>query len=294
MKRSLISSFAGIGLFLAMAGTFIHGQAQSDGIVWKEFVNMLLENKMTLDRIRPVTGASAETLMGYLNKIKEKASRKELDVEPKFYRVENMLHFIVPLSFEGSKIDYCFSFLMDDHTWYFYALEAIFLRLDNTPPPPVSKFPDIPENQKAVHREEIRTRDLVYQFNYFRKEKGKEFALNWPKDGYGYFASAKIRVPFLPPSRAFILFLCWDQANLMGNNVTLEKLTDREAVVRIETIYFYLYHVSTHLKDQIAFDDYRQIFEAIWQDRAEKAGWKLNIEYEGSFPGAICIFRFSK
>jgi len=32
------------------------------------------------------------------------------------------------------------------------------------------------------------------------------------------------------------------------------------------------------------------LFETIWQDRAEKAGWTLNIEYDGE----ECIFSFKK
>lgn len=280
---------------LVFAGTYQLAQGQNEIKIWKDFVNTLMNNKMTLERIRP-RGASKETLMGWLNSIKEKVSQKELSAEPEFYHVENLAHFILPLTYEGEKVNYCFTFLMEGDTWYFHGLEAIFVRLDKIAALPTSKFPDIPENQKAVHREEFRTADLVQLFNYFVKEKGRDFALNFLKDGPGYFLAAKVRVPFLPPSRAFILYLCWDQAHIegTGNNVTLEKLTDNEAVVQMETIYFYLYKASSHLRDQISFEDYRRIFETIWQDRAEKAGWKLKIEYQGEYPGAICVFRFTK
>jgi hypothetical protein len=279
---------------LVFAGTFQLARAQNELKIWKDFVNMLKNNKMNLERIRPRGGSSKETLMGWLNSMKEKASLKELTAEPEFYHVENLVHFILPLTYEGPKINYCFTFLMEGNNWYFHGLETIFVRLDKIASLPTSKFPDVPENQKAVHREEVRTADLVHQFHYFLKEKGKDFALDFLKDGYGYFLAAKVRVPFLPPSRAFILYLCWDQAHIAGNNVTLEKLMDHEAVVRMETIYFLLYKVASHLKDQISFEDYRQIFEVIWQDRAEKAGWKLKIEYQGDYPGAICVFHFTK
>jgi len=283
-----------IMMLFALVFVQARGSTQDRTDIWKDFVDTLMNNRMTLDRIRPVAGASKETQMGYLNKIKEKASLKELRIEPKQYRVGNLVHFIVPLSYEAPQIDYVFSFVLEDDTWYFYSLEAMFIRLDKIGSLPTSVFPDISEKQKAIHREEIRTRDLVYQFNFFSKEKGRDFALNWFKDGHGYVSSAKIRVPFLPPQRAFILFLCWDEANLVGDNVTLIKLTDDEAVVRLETIYFFLYTASSHLKDQIVYEDYRRIFESIWQDRAEKAGWKLDIKYEGEYPGQICIFHFTK
>ena len=35
-----------------------------------------------------------------------------------------------------------------------------------------------------------------------------------------------------------------------------------------------------HLKQQISFENYRRIFETIWQDRATNAGWKLVVTYE--------------
>jgi hypothetical protein len=281
-------------VFLALAGTALPGAAQDEKTVWKEFTAAVFGRRMTPDRIRPAPGATRETLLGYLNTIAEKASRREMEAEPEIHRVGAMVHFVVPMTFEGPRIEYCFSFVLEEGTWYFYVLELIFFRLDKIPPLPASRFPDLPEADKAFHREETRTAQLVYHFNYFLKEKDREFALNWAKDGNGYFASSKIRVPFLPPARAFILFLCWEQANLMGNSVTLEKLTDTEAVVRLETIYFRLYQAATHLKDQIAFEDYKAIFEAVWRDRAEKAGWKLEIAYEGAFPGAVCVFRFSR
>ena len=98
----------------------------------------------------------------------------------------------------------------------------------------------------------------------------------------GYFLGAKTWVPFFPPHRAFILYLCWEQANLRGNKVTLVKLTDNEAIVRFdETNYFALYVRATHLKNQISIEDYAKIFEDIWQARADSAGWNLRIEGKG-------------
>jgi hypothetical protein len=77
---------------------------------------------------------------------------------------------------------------------------------------------------------------------------------------------------------------------LIGNQVTLEKLTDNEALVRLKSIYFLLYKQISHLRDQISPDDYRRLFETIWQDRAEQADWHLTITYSGE----ECIFHFSR
>jgi len=45
-----------------------------------------------------------------------------------------------------------------------------------------------------------------------------------------------------------------------------------------------------HLKTQISSEDYRKLFETKWYDRAEKAGWRLKIEYKED----TCIFHFSR
>ncbi len=83
------------------------------------------------------------------------------------------------------------------------------------------------------------------------------------------------------PIRAFILYLCWEQAR-MRKQVVLEKLTDREAVVRFDDHQFFaLYMQTSHLREQIALGDYMGIFEAIWQDRARAAGWNLQIDGQG-------------
>lgn len=292
MKKSAILL---ITVCLLVLVTSNPADAQDELKIWKEFVTALMNNEMTLERIRPFGSIPKETLMGWLNSIKEKASLKELEAEPEYFRVDNKVHFILPLTYEGPQVDYCFTFLTEGDKWYFHLLEAIFIRLDETPAPPTSEFPDVTEGQKAWDREEWRVSKQVSLFNFLSEEKGKDFAFNWFRDGRGYFSASQVRVPFVTPKKAFILYLCWEQANLRGNNVTLEKLNDDEAFVRMELIYFALYKMASHLKEQISYEDYRRIFETIWQDRAEKAGWKLNITYEEkAYKGEKCFFHFTK
>jgi hypothetical protein len=200
------------------------------------------------------------------------------------------VHYLVPLTYEGSRQTFCFTFLTENGKWYFQHLESITIRLDKTGPPPVSKFPDIPEAQKAWMREEILVSEQVRLFGMLGKEKGREFAFDWFKDGVGYSIAARTWVPFVPISRAFILYLCWEQANLRGNSVTLEKLDDREATITLEPHYLKFYPATEHLRRQISPEDYRGIFESIWQDRAEKAGWKLQITYKGN----TCVFHLTR
>jgi hypothetical protein len=263
---------------------------QDELVIWKEFVTALMNEKMTLDRIRPLGSIPRETLMEWLNVIKKNVSLKELKADPEFHRVDNKVHFIVPLTFEAPDVDYCFSFLIEEDEWYFHILETIFIRLDKIKPPPTTEFPDISEERKAFDREEWRVSKQVRLFKFLSEEKGKDFAFNWFKDGYGFFSATQVRVPFYPPPKAFVLYLCWHQANLRGNSVRLVQLEENEAMVEMRLIYFDLYKRAAHLKEQISFEDYRKIFETMWHDRAEKAGWDLDIEYHEGFDR--CVFKF--
>jgi hypothetical protein len=92
------------------------------------------------------------------------------------------------------------------------------------------------------------------------------------------------------PERAFLLYLCWEQANLHGTEVTLSQLADDGAVVRLKPIYLMLYERTGHLRQQITLDDYRRLFEFRWHNRAASAGWELTISYDGE----ECLFRFTR
>lgn len=56
----------------------------------------------------------------------------------------------------------------------------------------------------------------------------------------------------------------------------------------MEPTYFKLYARTGHLRLQISSEEYRKLFETVWQDRAAAAGWNLQVEYNGQ----ECTFRF--
>jgi len=256
-------------------------QSQDDIRVWRQFVEVLKKGQVTVDMVRPYPEMAPlkEKLMEFLSIMRDKAVWQEWQATPECYRVDNHLHYLIPLTFDGEKNTYCFTFLTEGQNWYFRHLEAITIRLDKITGLPTSQFPDLPEQEKAWLRQEGYWSEQVRLFNYLAKEKGKNFAFTWFADGQGYLLAAKAQVPFLPPEKAFVLYLCWEQAKLCGSSVTLQKLDDKEAYVRIKPIYFQLYEKTGHLKQQISFENYRKIFETKWQDRANKAGWDLNIIY---------------
>jgi len=266
-----------------------------DLAIWKEFVAAMRSGGPAAEKLRPYYEDLREPILGFLKEMRGKATWPEWDKAPKIFRVQEHVHFLIPLTFDGRTADYCFTFLDEGGQWFFRHLEAIMIRLDLTGPLPTSTFPDVDEGTKAHIREETSWSREVRLFNLFAELKGKDFAFDVFKDGNGYFLAAKTWVPFVEPRKAFILYACWEQANLRGNAVTLEKLDDDEALVRISTAYFGLYKASAHLAQQVSFEDYVRIFETIWKDRARAAGWSLEIEYRNEgFPASACVLRFKR
>ena len=266
-----------------------------DLVIWKEFVAAMKAGGPGSDRVRPYYEELRAPILGFLKEMREKAAWAEWDRTPECHRLGDHVHFLIRLTFNGRPATYCWTFLVDGGAWYFRHLEAITIRLDRTGPLPASTFPDVDEETKAHIREETSWSREIRLFNLLSEIKGKAFAFDFFKDGDGYFLAARTWVPFVEPRRAFILYACWEQANLRGNKVTLEKLDDQEALVKMSTYYFGLYRASAHLARQVAFKDYAKIFETIWQDRARAAGWTLDIEYgnEG-FRASECRLRFKK
>lgn len=269
--------------------------AESDLAVWREFVAAMKEGGLSPEKVRPYYDQLREPILGWLKEMSAKADWAEWERSPEAHRVGEHVHFLLPLTFDGQTAEYCLTFLTEDGAWSFRHLEAINLRLDRTGPLPASDFPDVEEKIKAHIREEWRWSREVRLFDLLSELKGKDFAFDIFKDGNGYFLAAKTWVPFVEPRRAFILYACWEQAKLTGNRVTLEKLDEDEAVVRMSTYFFGLYDVTAHLRRQISFEDYTRIFETIWHDRARAAGWTLEIEYgnEGH-PASECVLRFKR
>jgi len=288
MKKKI--SLITLILLLASTSSF---PTQNTYKIWQEFVSLFKNGQLAPEHIRPHKEFPREQLMDMLNRFRPQIPWHEMETEPETIVYENQLNFLVPLTTtEGGKYTYCFSFILEGEKWYFQHLEGIFIRLDKIGSIPTSKFPDLPEQQKAWMRQEGYWSKMVWLFNTTSKNSGKQAAFNIFPDGMGYFLAAKIWVPFVPPSKAFILYLCWEQAKLIGNNVTLEKLAAKEALVKIESIYFALYKRTAHLKTQIEFEDYKKIFETIWNDRALSAGWNLKIEYD--FDKSECLFHFTR
>ena len=281
MSRSI--KIAGSILFLFFGfRCFLSGQEEMR--VWNEFVHVLKNKELTEAHLRPHQFIQKESLMQVLNTFRRNAVWEEWEAEPEVVRYDNVVSFLIPLKQkQDSAQTYNFTFLLEDTAWFLRHVEGIFIRLDKIPPPPTSQFPDLDDATKAWMRHEIYWSKMVWLFNRLSESEGEESAFGIFLDGAGYALAAKTWIPFLPPQRAFILYLCWEQSQLRENTVSLEKLEENEAIVKLDPIFFRLYRHTSHLRTQIPFEEYRRIFETIWQDRAKNAGWNLEIEYRGTF-----------
>jgi hypothetical protein len=262
----------------------------ADTATWHEFVELLKSQPFPAERIKPYQEGLREPLLGFLETMRHQADWEEWRSEPDAFRVDDRVHFVLPLTFGGQTATYCFSFIVEGGAWYFQHLEGISLRLDELGPPPTSAFPDLPEPTKAWMRAELEVSREIWLYNTLAGEKGRESARDWFRDGPGYALAARSWVPFVRPERAFVLYLCWEQANLRGNALVLEELTEDEALIRFTPIYLLLYEKTAHLRQQIAFEEYRDLFEFKWRDRAASAGWDVEFSYDG----AECLMRFHR
>jgi len=275
---------AAAATFLLLALFAPGGSRGADDLaVWQDFSTTFRDGRMTAERIRPYLEQLREPLLRFVTAVRAQAKPEDWEKPPEIHRVGDQLHFLIALTGEGGqKITYCFTVVTEGGTWFFQHMETIFIRLDQVGPPPVSVFPDVSSDQKNWMREENAMTERVRVFNLLAKEKGKPFAFRWFKDGQGYFLTARTWVPFVPAPRAFVLYACWEQSNLRGSPTTLTSLDDEQAVVDLNAVEWRLYERTAHLSQTISREDYRTLYETVWQDRAAAAGWDLRIEYTGA------------
>ncbi|HPL13798.1 MAG TPA: hypothetical protein PK207_06295 [Candidatus Aminicenantes bacterium] len=282
MKRELTAAFLLTVLAVSWAAA---APPASDMDIWKEFLQLLKSGTLTVDWIHPDDPRTRESRLTNLLDWTKDEDWSEWRATPKVVRQENFVSFIVEVGKKRrAPWTYVFCFTVEGGRWYYRFVEGVFLRLDQVVslPADASAFPDLSEERKNWMRQEIYWTKIVGLFTEMTRLKGTEYALGFLRDGKEYVQAATSWIPYFPAPRAFILYLCWEQARLHGNKVVLEKLTDREAVVRFDDHQFFaLYMQTSHLREQIALGDYMGIFEAIWQDRARAAGWNLQIDGQG-------------
>jgi hypothetical protein len=257
-------------------------QPEQDLTVWNEFAALLEAAPFPGERIKPYQEGLREATLRVLEVMRQQARWQEWTRTPEVFRVGQQIHYVLPLTFDSGTDSYSFSFLMEQGSWYLQHVEGIQLRLDNLGPLPVSEFPDLPEETKAWMRAEVDATHDVWLYRTIAAERGADVALTWLLDGAGYALAGRAWIPFVSPEEAFVLYACWEQSRLRGNSMTLELLQQDEAVIRMRPMWFQLYQISGHLRQQIEPAEYRRLFEARWRDRARHGGWSVEFSYDGN------------
>jgi len=141
-------------LGLLVLGLFNFTNSQNEIKIWKEFVSALMNDHITIDKIRPVEDSWKEPMLRWLKQIKENyKSLEELEQDPEAFRVNNKVHFIVPLTRGESSRDMIFTFIIEGEEWYFHLLEGMFIMFNKMPSLPTTEFPVMSENKKTWQRE---------------------------------------------------------------------------------------------------------------------------------------------
>lgn len=89
-------------------------------------------------------------------------------------------------------------------------------------------------------------------------------------------------MPYFSLRKSFVLFAGWIENRYWGQKMVVEELSDERAVLIFEDHEFLvLYDVTSHLRPRISLEEYRELFEDEWKDRARCAGWDVRFEYAG-------------
>jgi hypothetical protein len=265
----------------------LEGEARA---LWAWFTEGVRGRGFSDDDLAPYYDAFRAPLSSFLAQLAEGIPPERWDRVTEVHHVGDLTHFLVDLGEEDPNL-FCITLRGAPGDPRVVHLENIFIRLDRTPAPPTSDFPDVDDDRRRWMREEERVTRDVRVFSLLVEERGRDEALAWFRDGAGYLLSARTWVPFVPPGRAWVLYTCWEQAHLRGNEVTLRALREDAATIHVVSRRLAAYERTGHLRQQIEADDFRALYESVWVDRARAAGWEIDFEYD---EGGAVTFELSR
>ena len=74
---------------------------QNDIEIWEQFVAALTKGEFSIEKTRPYHEAFQKPLVGFLTLMQEKVSTEEWNAIPEKYRVDDQLHYLIPLTIDG-------------------------------------------------------------------------------------------------------------------------------------------------------------------------------------------------
>ena len=178
--------------------------------------------------------------------------------------------------------EYRFDFLVNNGKWQLCFIEGITLPVSDINSFPYNSFSALPEKEAWINAERNISK-IVYFFCKLKDAFGFDEALPWFNDGAGEFLCAKSWVPFYEGARAFIMYCCWIENRINGENVSIDIFSDVKCVICFtDHLWFKVYHAAGHIKTQLPLEEYKCLFEHIWRDRAVNSGWNVDFEYDGN------------
>ncbi len=199
--------------------------------------------------------------------------------DPLFERGEDKYIFHIPL---GEEWEVRLDFVLDDNGYKLACMDGYTIPLKHVDQLPFHDYTPLP-NRESIMREEYRVYAMVRDYVRLAGMLGKQEALDWFKDGTGEKAGVPAWMPYFTRRKAFIAYTAWMQNRLYGEDVAITRFTEEHSELLFRNHgWLFLYHAAAHIKQMISYEDYVELFETIWRDRAFHNGLQVEIAYEGN------------
>jgi|GEM_PF-1391217 len=176
--------------------------------------------------------------------------------------------------------DYRLDFSCDSFSWRLAFMECITLPVLGMEAVPYSEFAPLGKKEAFIRREK-EISQLIRFYLKFKELVGKEEALMMFCDGRGEFLCARSWVPFYSDGLSYIAYCAWYESRMNGETVAVQEFQENRCVVVFYNhIWRNVYFMAAHLNPIIEYAEYMKLFESIWKDRAENAGWKIDFIYK--------------
>lgn len=238
--------------------------------ILEDFQNKIKNNSLTEDDIRE------DFLSMFKNAYPDNTFIKRIaDCEnPIFEQGEDKYIFHIPLD-DGWEVR--LDFLHENEKYKLVDLDGYTLPLKKVEQLPFNNFIPLPEKEPIMRQEYAITRTVDY-YARLKNIIGKQEALNWFKDGKGEKTGVAAWMPYFTKRKAFIAYTAWMQSRIYGEDVYITEFSEEHSELLFKnSSWLFLYKVAGHLKNMITYDEYIELFETIWKNRA------LWNEYNASF-----------
>lgn len=246
--------------------------------VWNEFTQKLRDGLLTQEDCKPINGFCFGF---FITRSDQEEFRKSIlsSGPPTYEYGEEKLIFKIN---QGKPSEVRFDFVIENSRWYLYIVDACTIPIKAIDELPFTDFPAFDSWKEAFLRAERIITSKVHVYLAYTKEKGKEAALSELKDGFGFRVNASAWMPYFSPPKAFVVLIAWVESRLNGEKVAIEKFSDTHCIIHFrDHIWFKVYDIATHLRARITRDDYRELFENAWRDRAKQNEWNVKFQYDG-------------